>query len=520
MNVNLIVAVDKETYGIGKNGGIPWHNKDDMKWFKETTIGQGNNAVIMGRTTYESIGKPLKDRINIVITHKDIEISGCYVCHSIEEGLYKAKELKMDSAFIIGGGSIYKESLQKNIVDIVYIDYLGTGLSKDDFDTFFDYELLNNFYDADILGEYITPELSRKLDISILYNVYKHKAYTQDFYYLELMNEIIKSGQTKHTRAGDTLSIFGKMLSFNLYDGLPILTTKKVYTKGCIHELLWILHGDTNIKYLVDNNTHIWDDDAYRYYLQKFESDKETKTTKEQFINRVIKQDIIHYIEEGTMESKTYTFGDLGPVYGKQWVDWNGINQVQELIHKLKTNPDDRRLMISAWNVGEIKDMALPPCHYLSQWYVTEMDNYHRNQEYCKKNNITFDSNNLLSDEELDKLNAPHQYLSCMWMQRSVDTCLGLPYDLLSYSILTHLIAQVCNMVPYEVKCSLGDCHIYKNQLEGAIKQVQRNPFKYEYPTLKLNPDIKDINDFKFEDIKIENYKSYSTIKYPLSVGL
>lgn len=186
----------------------------------------------------------------------------------------------------------------------------------------------------------------------------------------------------------------------------------------------------------------------------------------------------------------------------------------------MKTNPDDRRLMISAWNVGEIKDMALPPCHYLSQWYVTEMNNYERNEEYHKRYNINVDDNKLLSDEELDKLGIPHQYLSCMWMQRSVDTCLGLPYDLLSYSILTHLIAQICNMVPYEVKCSLGDCHIYKNQLSGAIKQIHRNPFKYEPAQIVLNKEIKDINDFKYDDIKIVNYNSYSTVKYPLSVGL
>lgn len=514
MNVNLIVAVDEKTMGIGKNGRIPWSNKKDMQWFKETTIGQGNNSVIMGRTTYESIGKPLKDRINIVITHQDIQIPDCYVCHSIEEGIAKSKELKVDSAFIIGGGSIYRESLEKKLIDIVYIDYLNTGVPEDMFDTYFSVDLRNSV-ESTILTKY---DYTHNIFPTAFYNNTSNIEEDDnfDYKYLQLMKNIINNGQTKHTRAGDTLSVFGELLSFDLRLGLPILTTKKVYSKGCIHELLWILHGDTNIKYLVDNNTHIWDDDAYRYYLQKFESDKEDKTTKEQFINRVIKQDIIHYIEEGTMESKTYTFGDLGPVYGKQWVNWNGINQVQELIHKLKTNADDRRLMISAWNVGEIKDMALPPCHYLSQWYVTEMSNKERNDEYKKRYNV----NENLSDRELDELNIPHQYLSCMWMQRSVDTCLGLPYDLLSYSILTHLIAQVCNMVPYEVKCSLGDCHIYKNQLDGAIKQVQRNPFKYKPAHLELNKDIKDINDFKYDDIKIADYNSYSTIKYPLSVGL
>lgn len=516
MNVNLIVAVDKNTHGIGKNGRIPWNNKDDMKWLKNVTTGDGNNSVIMGRTTYESIGKPLPNRINIVITHKDIDIDGCIVCHSIEDAISYSKEIKMDSAFILGGGSIYKEAISKDLIDILYVDFLNTGLSDEDFDTYFEFPPVEQTYrTCENLTDYNS---NSNINPVILYR--ERTFVTTDYDYLSLMNKIIKNGKTKHTRAGETLSIFGEMLSFDLRKGLPILTTKKVYSKGCIHELLWILHGNTNIKYLVENNTHIWDDDAYRYYLQKFESDKDVKTTKEQFINRVIKQDIIHYVEDGDMNSKIYTFGDLGPVYGKQWVNWNGINQVKELIHKLKTNPDDRRLMISAWNVGEIKDMALPPCHYLSQWYVTEMNNYERNEEYHKRYNINVDDNKLLSDEELDKLGIPHQYLSCMWMQRSVDTCLGLPYDLLSYSILTHLIAQICNMVPYEVKCSLGDCHIYKNQLSGAIKQIQRNPFKYEYAQLVLNKEIKDINDFKYDDIKIVNYNSYSTVKYPLSVGL
>ena len=181
--------------------------------------------------------------------------------------------------------------------------------------------------------------------------------------------------------------------------------------------------------------------------------------------------------------------------------------------------------MISAWNVGELKYMALPPCHYLSQWYVTEMTTHQRYLEWCKREGIDVNNGDYpveleKLDEYLDKRGVPRKYLSVMWQQRSVDTCLGLPYDLLSYSIFLHLVAQCVDMVPYEVICCLGDTHIYKNQLDGAIKQVQRNPFKYTPATLKLNPDIKNIYDFKYDDINIENYKSYSSIKYVLSVGL
>ena len=505
MNVNLIVAIDSECYGIGKNGSIPWKNKEDMKWFKEVTTGEGNNAVVMGRTTFESIGKPLSDRLNIILSNTVSEIDGCTVARSLEESIQIAKDNNIESLFIIGGGKVYNEALRKNIVDIVYIDKIVTDLKRNDFDTYFDYTYITDTYEySDILTNIYTSNLN----IEIYYNV-KTITNNVDIQYLNLISKIINSGQTKHTRAGDTLSLFGETMRFDVRNGLPILTTKKVFSKGCIHELLWFLQGGTNIKYLVENNTHIWDDDAYRYFIQLFENDikPENRTTKEEFIKKVLSQET----------RQQYTYGDLGPVYGKQWTDWNGINQVNELIEKLKTNPDDRRLMISVWNVGELKNMALPPCHYLSQWYVTEIPFDERVCEYNKRHP---DNNRLINEVDLDNEGIPSKYLSVMWQQRSVDTCLGLPYDLLSYSIFLHLIAQCTNMIPYEVICCLGDTHIYKNQLQSAVKQLKRNPYKYNLPILKLNTDIKDIYEFTYDDIKIENYKSYPSIKYQLSVGL
>ena len=521
MNISLIVALDKNTYGIGKDGKIPWKNKDDMNFFKTVTTGQGNNAVIMGRKTYESIGKALPNRLNIVLSKSISELENCIVKPSLEDAIKYLNELNtIENAFIIGGATLYKEALEKDLVEVLYINNIfNPELTNDDFDTFFPIGLISaklyNWTAATPLENYYNND---KLNLFIFYrHRYKNK---NDFNYLNLIVDILKNGQTKHTRAGDTLSVFPKMIEFDLRQGLPVLTTKKMYSKGCIHELLWFLKGETNIKYLIDNNTHIWDDDAYRYYLEQA-SQVTKKLTKEEFLEAV-KEDR-EFVFPGKVEgfAKYYKAGELGPVYGKQWTDWGGINQITELINKLKSNPDDRRLMVSAWNVGQIKDMALPPCHYLSQWYVTDIPHEERVKIYEKEIKTTY---NIISDsiteEQLDKENIPKKYLSCMWQQRSVDTCLGLPYDILSYSILVNMVAKVCNMIPYKLYGCLGDTHIYKNQIDNAILQLHRNPFKYNPPILKLNDNVNNIFNFKYEHIKIENYQSYPTIKYILSVGL
>ena len=546
MDVNLIVAFDEETNGIGKDGQIPWKNKTDMQWFKEVTIGNGNNAVVMGRKTWESIGsKPLKDRLNIVVSKsmfekvkyakneddvfaiqiiydKDAdkpEESLYYIVPSLESAIEYAKVADKDNLFIIGGESLYKEAIEKNLVDVYFEDPIRTELKETDFDKFF----VNNPYGYNYIDLYylhkednnIQPSISYKDDYFI--DEYLPSESLNDYNYLRLIADIINYGQTKHTRAGETLSLFNRQLEFDLREGLPVLTTKKMYTKGCINELLWMIHGGNNIKWLMDHKTHIWDDDAYRYYKQKF-CDK--NMTKEQFLAQVWLEKTITYCDNNG-NPVTYKFGDLGPIYGKQWTDWNGVNQLDELIDKLKNNPDDRRLMISSWNVGEMKDMALPPCHYVSQFYVTEMSHEDRVCEYQRMIGSSYEIvPETITPDHLDLNNVPTQYLSCMWIQRSVDTCLGLPFDILSYSIFLSLIAQVCHMVPYKLIGQLGDTHIYKNQLEVAKQQLWRNPFKYRPPRLKLNKSITNIYDFTEDDIKIEGYESYPALKYKLSVGL
>lgn len=330
-----------------------------------------------------------------------------------------------------------------------------------------------------------------------------------DEQYLALVNDIIEHGETKETRAGRTLSLFGKQLRFNLKEGLPILTTKKVFTKGVIHELLWFLKGDTNIEYLIENGVHIWDDDAYRYYLE---------ICKKEGIEPSSQEDLMHELAYSGKKQicDGYCFGDLGPVYGKQWTDWGGHDQIQEVIDKLRNNPDDRRLLVSAWNVEDIPSMALPPCHYSFQFYTRKMT-WNERFEWAS---LHIDDATKKNVELLDEW-IPKRKLSCMWNQRSVDTLLGLPFNILSYSILTNMVAQCCNMDVDELIFNGGDCHVYENQIETYEKeQKERCPHKYGLPTLTLNSKIRDIKKFKFEDFAINGYESYPSIKYPLSVGL
>ncbi|MEE0991939.1 MAG: thymidylate synthase [Bacteroidales bacterium] len=261
--------------------------------------------------------------------------------------------------------------------------------------------------------------------------------------YQELLQRILDTGVKKEDRTGTgTLSVFAHQMRFNLQDGFPLLTTKKLHTKSIIHELLWFLRGDTNTAYLHDNKVTIWDE----------------------------------WADEN---------GDLGPIYGKQWRAWEAkdgrvIDQIGELIEQIKKTPDSRRLLISAWNVGDLNKMALPPCHIIFQFYVA------------------------------------NNRLSCQLYQRSADVFLGVPFNIASYALLTHMIAQVCGLGVGEFIHTTGDTHLYLNHIEQAKLQLTRTPYKL--PTLKLNESITDINDFKYEDIAIENYESHPHIKASVAV--
>ena len=295
--------------------------------------------------------------------------------------------------------------------------------------------------------------------------------------YLDLLARIKNEGIVKTDRTGTgTKSVFGHQMRFDLSEGFPLLTTKKVFLKGIIHELLWFLNGDTNIKYLVDNGVHIWDNDAYRYYNELCVKEGVLPVAMDEFL-RAAQEGILSPIEG-------YKFGDLNHVYGYQCRSWprpNGetIDQIQQAVDLITKNPDSRRIIVSAWNVADVEHMALPPCHTLFQFYVADGK------------------------------------LSCMLYQRSADTFLGVPFNIASYALLTMMMAQVCGLQPGEFVHTLGDTHLYLNHFEQVDEQLSRTPRKL--PTMRINPDVKSIFDFKFEDFELEGYDPYPTIKAPMS---
>ncbi|PRY55451.1 thymidylate synthase [Arcticibacter pallidicorallinus] len=261
--------------------------------------------------------------------------------------------------------------------------------------------------------------------------------------YIELMKHVLENGTQKHDRTGTgTLSVFGHQMRFDLQEGFPLVSTKKVHLRSIIHELIWFLKGDTNIRYLKENNVSIWDE----------------------------------WADEN---------GELGPVYGQQWRSWptpdgGQIDQITDVINQIKNNPDSRRLIVSAWNVAEISKMALPPCHSFFQFYVADGK------------------------------------LSCQLYQRSADIFLGVPFNIASYALLTMMIAQVCDLEPGDFIHTLGDAHLYNNHLEQTRLQMSRAP--KPLPKMVLNPEIKDIFDFKYEDFSLENYDPHPHIKAPVAV--
>jgi thymidylate synthase len=261
--------------------------------------------------------------------------------------------------------------------------------------------------------------------------------------YLDLMQHVLDKGTQKHDRTGTgTISVFGYQMRFNLEEGFPVVTTKKLHLRSIIHELIWFLKGETNIKYLKENGVSIWDE----------------------------------WADEN---------GELGPVYGYQWRSWptpggEHIDQISQVIHQLKNNPDSRRIIVSAWNVADIEKMALPPCHSFFQFYVAEGK------------------------------------LSCQLYQRSADIFLGVPFNIASYALLTLMMAQVCDLKPGDFVHTLGDAHLYNNHIEQAKLQLSREP--KALPQLKINPEVKEIFDFKFEDFSLENYEPHPHIKAPVAV--
>lgn len=364
-----------------------------------------------------------------------------------------------------------------------------------------------------------------------------------DRQYKELLDHILHFGADKKDRTGTgTKSIFGWQIRHNMQEGFPLLTTKKMAWKQVVTELLWFLRGDTNIKFLLDYDCHIWDGDAYKNFLNEG-----GQVSKEDFI-RLVKTD-----------ERWKSWGDLGPIYGKQWRQWQGwmsiyeeqdtakfsvwYDQILRLVHLLKTEPDSRRMMVSAWNVAELEEMVLPPCHYGFQVYTRELTAKERTAIGSKGSTRLYDMikegnyETIDADKEMHKVcdmaNVPKRAISLMWNQRSVDTFLGLPFNIASYGLLLQILADEVNMMPEDLIGNLGDVHLYNNHIEQAKELLTRTP--YELPTVKIsdrnwylhekvkehiyveNEFEKRIMTWRPDCFALENYQFHPAIKAPLS---
>ena len=500
-NVNFIVAVDNK-FGIGKNNTIPWFIKEELKYFKDLTK---DNVVIMGSKTFFSIPvefRPLKNRLNIVLTnnkdllnnkHKidNLIFTNLKPSNNILKFQEKPNEIQNNKlkfiftiirnnnifnkkdVFIIGGQKIYEMFFELFNNEIYYPDlqfnkiYL-TLIEKDyKCDTFFP-KLTENFK----LIKYSKKSYSEEEDVHFRYLEYQKDIISlngDENKYIKIASKILNNGRLRNDRTGVGIySIFGTQTSFDISKYIPILTTKRVPFKTCVHELLWFLNGDTNNKNLQDKKVNIWNGNSSREYLDKIGLDN---------------------LEEN----------DCGACYGFQWrhfgaeyIDCNtdysgkGFDQVQYVLNLLKTDPFSRRIFLSAWNSADLLKTCLPPCHVSIQFYVEEIENI--------------------------------KYLSGHMYQRSADWFLGEPFNILSYSILIYLFAEICDMKPKELIISTGDTHIYSNHIEQMKEQIYRIPITK--PKLWINPNIKnkDLKDISIDDFDLIGYFSHPTIKGKMAV--
>jgi thymidylate synthase len=353
-----------------------------------------------------------------------------------------------------------------------------------------------------------------------------------DKQYQQLLQDILDNGVTKSDRTGTgTISVFGRQIRHKMSEGFPLLTTKKMAWKTMVTELLWFLRGDTNIKFLVDNGCYIWDGDAFKNFMDTSEGDPDLIWNQEQFIE-MIKTD----------DEFAKKWGSLGPVYGSQWRSWGkdfkqipnetgdgiyditttGIDQIQNLINDLKTNPDSRRLMVTAWNPSDLPNQVLPPCHYGFQVYTRELsleERYKIAFPIWKEKYGPLADTMVPTNVDNTPYKIPTRAISLMWNQRSCDFPLGIPMNIASYALLLTIIAKEVNMVPDELIGNLGDCHIYLNQIDGVKEQLTREPF--ELPVLNQFPTYEgsrpSIESYVIGDFTLKNYQSHPKIYFPLS---
>ena len=541
---NLIVATAANG-GIGRNNAIPWTCVQDIKRFAFLTK---DSAVIMGRRTWDSLGNtPLKDRLNIVVSTsgntiveaKDLDTVA--VVNSIENALKLAEARGYAEVFFIGGSAIYSEALKKDLVDTIYLT-LVHNVSRQEFDRYF-----SDFYAFMDAGKprtdnlKWTPYIEKSTAEYTFINFYRTRAKAEhDRVYFDLLQDVLKNGTEMPTRVDPAISTFNASLRFDMRQGFPIITTKKMAFTAIKTELCWFLKGCKNINYLVKRNVHIWDKDAYAYFVRLFERfnayqdcgdmfdnklDPEyfplEHLSFERFMKLVVAQHklvLLEVINGRTISDMEYTFGDVGPIYGAQWLNFNGsgLNQIDALINTLRRDPTNRRMIISAWNPEAINDMALPPCHYAMEFYTEPIPREYRLALYTEKVG-NFKPKNTPHHTELDRVGIPKYYLSMRWIQRSCDMALGVPFDITSYAILLSIISSIVNMIPKELIGSLGNVHIYRQHVSAVKRMLARNPYLFSGKAkLKLPPQVNAYQDLEPEMIKLEGYESYPAVKFEL----
>ncbi|KAK8529948.1 hypothetical protein V6N13_102838 [Hibiscus sabdariffa] len=501
----IVVAATKD-WGIGKDGKLPWKLPSDLKFFKDITLTTSDpgkrNAVIMGRKTWESIPleyRPLPGRLNVVLTRSgsfDIATAeNVVICGSVTSALELLAAspycLSIEKVFVIGGGQIFRESLNAAGCDAIHLTEIETSFECDTFMPVIDSSVFQPWYSSFpkvennirycfttyvrvriSAVEHINLESSEVHDNKLDSSKFEVQNFSflpkmifekhEEHLYLNMIQDIISNGNLKDDRTGTgTLSKFGCQMRFNLRRTFPLLTTKKVFWRGVVEELLWFISGSTNAKVLQEKGIHIWDGNASREYL-----DSIGLTGREE--------------------------GDLGPVYGFQWrhfgarytdmhADYSGqgFDQLLDVIDKIKNNPNDRRIILSAWNPSDLKLMALPPCHMFAQFYVANGE------------------------------------LSCQMYQRSCDMGLGVPFNIASYALLTCMIAHVCDLVPGDFIHVLGDTHVYSTHVRPLQEQLQKLP--KPFPILKINPEKKNIDSFVASDFNLIGYDPHKKIEMKMA---
>jgi dihydrofolate reductase/thymidylate synthase len=487
--LSIIVATTPKG-GIGKDGELAWRLPEDLAHFKRVTsceCAEGKqNAVIMGRKTWDSIPekfRPLSGRTNVVLTRAALEQDyvspypeEVIVASSVHQAVEQLAALEhVGETFVIGGQSAYEEAIKMPSCQRIFLTRVGKDI---DCDVFFP-----AFNEAEFNVAHVSSSRSHNglpYDF-VVYEKDKNKAsglvpspclaaaggagkfLHEEYQYLDAIRDIIDNGVSMGDRTGTgTRSLFGKMMRFDLRKSFPLLTTKRVFWRGVAEELLWFVRGDTNGKHLSEKGIKIWDGNGSKEFLEK--------------------RGLGHREE-----------GDLGPVYGFQWrhfgakyVDMHtdytgqGVDQLADCIKKIKEDPTDRRILLSAWNPADLNEMALPPCHMFCQFYVANGE------------------------------------LSCLMYQRSCDMGLGVPFNIASYSLLTLMVAQVCGLKPGEFVHTLGNAHVYQNHVDPLEEQLKRTP--RPFPILRVNPDVKDIDGFQMSDFELIGYNPHGKIAMEMAV--